>query len=117
MDTSTSTPGSSPQADGANHRWEGHMSNGLGATYGLNPMAFLSADAGQIVLSGSLGTFAIPRASVVKIGRGGLYPWFFAALRLRHNKAGIPEELQFKPVGVSPAEVRARLKSLGYPVS
>jgi hypothetical protein len=91
------------------------MSNGLGATYGLAPMAFLTADADRIVLSGNLGTFEFTRSALRKIGRGGIYPWFFSSIRLHHNTAGFPEELQFKPLGARASDIRARLKALGYP--
>lgn len=92
------------------------MCNGLGATYGLPPMAWLGASSTQLILSGPLGTFNLPVASVVRIGRGRMYPWFFAGIRVHHRDPKCPEELQFKPLGVSTREVVARLRALGYPV-
>ena len=117
MDTAPSASGNSPHEQEPVDRWEGHMSNGLGTTYGLTPMAVLSASPEKLLLVGKLGTFEFPRSSLIKIGRGGFYPWCFSAVRLHHKVAGIPEELQFKPLGVSAGVIRARLKSMGYPVA
>ncbi|HEX2862848.1 MAG TPA: hypothetical protein VHN79_14470 [Lacunisphaera sp.] len=100
-----------------NHRWEGHMSNGVGATYGSTPMAFLSATSSELVLTGPLGAFHLPRASVVKLGRGRMYPWFFAGLRIHHRDPKFPEELQFKPLGVQRREIFAQLRALGFSVA
>jgi hypothetical protein len=46
-----------------------------------------------------------------------MYPWFFCAVRIHHTTPNYPRELQFKPIDARPAEVFARLKALGYPVS
>ena len=117
MNTSPPVPvGSSTSLDGSICRWEGHISNGVGSTTGTD-LAFLSADANELVLSGTIGTFNLPRASVVKIGRGKMYPWLFAGISFRHQDPKCPEELQFKPVGVPAREILARLRTLGYPVA
>ena len=92
------------------------MSNGLGATYGIPPMAWLQASPTQIVLSGPLGTFTLPLTAIVRIGRGRMYPWFFAGIRIHHRDPKCPEELQFKPLGVPTREIIVRLRALGYPV-
>lgn len=97
-------------------RWEGSLSNGIGATTGL-PQAFLSADPNELVLSGTLGTYHLPRASVVKVGRGMMYPWFFAGIRFHHSILKFPNELQFKSSEVSSREILNRLRSMGYPVA
>ena len=97
-------------------RWEGHISNGVGATTGTD-LAFLSADTNGLVLSGTIGTFTLPRATVVKLGRGKMYPWFFAGISFRHRNPQCPEELQFKPEGVPTREILSRLRALGYPVA
>lgn len=93
------------------------MSNGIGATYGITPMASLSASASELVLSGSLGTCLLPRASIIKVGRGKLYPWFFAGIRIHHRESMIPDELQFKPLGVPRREILDQLRVLGFPVA
>jgi hypothetical protein len=92
------------------------MSDGVGSTYGIEPMAFLSADPQHLVLSGNRGNFRVPRAAVRKLGRGGLYPWFFAGIRIHHSMASFPAELVFKPLGVKEREIFSRLRELGYPV-
>jgi hypothetical protein len=93
------------------------MSDGVGSTYGLEPMAFLAAEPDHLLLSGNRGTFRLPRATVVKLGRGGLYPWFFHGIRIRHNVASFPDELVFKPMGAKECDILVRLRMLGYPVS
>lgn len=98
-------------------RWEGQMGNGLGATYGLPPAAFLAANAEALVVSGPLGTFRLPRTAVTKLGRGGMYPWFFGGIRIHHRDPKCPEELQFKPLGAHRRDVLSHLRGLGYPVA
>jgi hypothetical protein len=101
--------------DDAEIRWPGQMADDVGNTYGPEPMATLTANANELVLSGSRGTFRLPRASVAALGRGKMYPWFFSALRIRHTIAGYPSDLQFRPQPGHWRDVLARLKSLGYP--
>jgi hypothetical protein len=101
----------------ATHRWEGHMSNGIGATYGTTPMASLSANSSELMLSSPLGTCRLPRASITKVGRGKLYPWFFAGIRIHHRESKLPDELQFKPLGVTRREILDQLRILGFPVA
>ncbi|MBI5691056.1 MAG: hypothetical protein HZC55_13290 [Verrucomicrobia bacterium] len=91
------------------------MSDGVGSTYGLEPLAFLSADANHLILAGTRGTFHLPRSTVTKLGRGGFYPWFFGGVRIRHSVASFPAELVFKPLGVREREILACLRDLGYP--
>ena len=93
------------------------MSDGVGATYGVNPLAFLSVNSNELLLSGSRGTFRLPRASVLKVGRGGMYPWFFGGIRIRHNLSSYPDELQFQAMSARSREVLDRLRALGYPVA
>lgn len=117
MNTSPpASAGSSTSLDSSICRWEGHLSNGVGSTTGTD-LACLSAEANALVLSGTIGAYTLPRASVVKLGRGKMYPWFFAGISFQHKNPQCPEELQFKPVGVSSREVLARLRALGYPVA
>lgn len=113
------TESSSPTAKSTptNQRWEGHMSDGVGSTYGPAPMAHLAAEAGHLVLSGSRGNFYVPRAAVVRLGRGGFYPWFFGGIRIHHSVAGFPTELVFKPMGIRERDILARLREMGYPVA
>jgi hypothetical protein len=96
-------------------RWEGHMADDVGATYGPEPLAFLSATAEELFLGSSRGQFRLPRASIKKVGRGNMYPWCFCAVRLHHTVDGVPAQLQFKPLGVHWREVLAQLHGLGYP--
>lgn len=100
--------------DSAICRWEGQISNGIGTTNSI-PMASLSADANELVLSGTLGTFRLSRESIVRLGRGRMYPWLFGGIRIHHNSPEQPEELQFKPFAVSSREVLSQLRKLGYP--
>jgi hypothetical protein len=102
----------------ANHdRWEGHTSDGIGAMFGATPMAFLSAEADELVLAGTRGTFRLPRGAVVKVGRGGFYPWCFGGIRIRHTIARYPDELDFKPLGAKESAVLRRLRELGFGLS
>jgi hypothetical protein len=93
------------------------MSDGVGSTFGVEPTAFLSTDSDHLVLSGNRGTFRLPRAAVLKLGRGGFYPWFFGGVRIRHNVASFPEELVFKPIGTRERDILGRLRAMGYPVA
>jgi len=93
------------------------MSDGVGATSGINPCAVLSANADEIWLVGTRGDFRIQRSAVVKIGHGQFYPWFFQGVRIRHRIAGIPPDLQFKPILGRARDILAQLKALGFPTS
>jgi hypothetical protein len=108
-------PASAPEANTC--RWDGHMSDGIGSTYGPAPLAHLSAGPEYLVLTGTRGNFLLPRSVVIKLGKGGLYPWFFRGIRIRHRIASFPEELLFKPMGIRERDILARLRELGYPVS
>jgi hypothetical protein len=96
-------------------RWDGHMCDDVAATFGGEPCAFLSANADEIWLKGNRGDFRIPRRSVTKIGRDGMYPWFFRGVRIRHNVAGFPTNLQFKPMVGGVRDILTQLKTLGFP--
>lgn len=96
-------------------RWPGHMADDVGATYGPEPLASLTATADGLVLHGTRGTFRVPRTAVTKLGRGRMYPWMFKGLRIRHCVAGYPRDLQFQPLDGQWREVLARLRELGYP--
>lgn len=91
------------------------MSDGVGSTFGVEPLAHLTADGEHLVLAGTRGNFRIPRAAVTKLGRGGFYPWFFGGIRIHHNLATLPEELVFKPMGARERDILAHLAGLGYP--
>ncbi len=93
------------------------MADDVASTYGPTPTAFLSATPDALLLSGTRGTFTIPHAAVVKISRGKMYPWLFAAVRIHHRVPNLPRDLQFKPVGIRPRDVLAQLAALGYPTS
>lgn len=105
---------SAPEARGSTDQWEGHMYDGIGATYGPEPMASLGASPQELSLIGSRGTFHLPRASVIKIGRGGFYPWCFGGVRIHHANQAYPKELVFKPLGVKEGVIIHRLRSLGF---
>lgn len=100
----------------AEFRWDGHMSDDVAATYGAVPCAFLQANARELYLCGSRGKFLLPRTAVRRIGKGNLYPWIFAAIRIHHSIPNFPRELQFKPLGTSFRAVIAQLRELGYPM-
>jgi len=110
----SSTPATAPASPAL--QWHGHMADDVGATYGHEPLALLNATATELLLSGNRGTFRLPRSAVVRVSRGGMYPWFFRSVRLHHSLPGISTELQFKPLGATPRAVLDGLKSLGYPV-
>jgi hypothetical protein len=97
-------------------RWDGHMSDGVGATYGPTPLAFLSATPDEILLCGNRGSFRLPRGDIRRISRSGLYPWFFSAVRIHHQLASAPDRLEFKPMGATARDVLTRLQGLGLPV-
>jgi hypothetical protein len=98
-------------------RWAGHMADDVSNTYGPDPLATLSATAGELVLTGSRGTFRVPREAVTALRRGKFYPWFFSALSIKHTVAGYPVSLQFKPQPGHWREVLKQLETLGYPVA
>lgn len=106
----------SPTSLDGETKWLGHMADDVGATYGPEPMATLSATPERLVLSGTRGTFRIPRNAVKKLSRAKMYPWVFSGLRIQHQVPGYPADLQFKPLGCHWREVQAALKTLGYPV-
>lgn len=95
--------------------WKGHMADDVGSTYGPDPLAALTVTPDGLVLIGNRGTFRIPRDRIVRLGRGDFYPWFFGAVRIHHAVPGYPGSLQFKPLGLKPREVLAKLRELGYP--
>ncbi len=91
------------------------MADDGAATFGPDPMASLTATPETLVLAGTRGTFRISRTAVVKLSRGGMYPWFFSGVRIHHNVAGYPRDLQFKPISSKLREVLLQLNGLGYP--
>jgi hypothetical protein len=97
-------------------KWTGHMADDVGATYGPEPLATLSATANGLLLSSTRGTFQVPRTAVAKLGRGNFYPWFFSAIRIHHQVPGYPRSLQFKPLGMKSRDLLTQLRQLGYPV-
>lgn len=97
--------------------WPGHMADDVAATYGTDPLANLTAIPEFLSLTSARGDFRVPRAAVTKLGRGNFYPWFFSAVRIHHTVVGLPHSLQFKPLGLKPRDVMAKLRELGYPVS
>lgn len=120
MDPNSPSPAIQPAPTAATPdrlSWPGHMADDGGSTFGMEPCATLTATPDLVEISGTRGHYRIPRAHVTKIGRGRLYPWFFGAVRIYHSLPGISRELQFKPLGGSPADVRLKLKSLGFPVA
>jgi hypothetical protein len=91
------------------------MSDDVGATFGPEPMAFLSVTTDEIVVSGNRGTYQIPRTSVTTISRGNMYPWFFGGVRIHHTIKRYPKDLQFKPLAVDRRDVLRCLREHGYP--
>lgn len=98
-------------------KWPGQMADDGTSTFGPEPLASLTATPSELVLSGTRGTFRIPRSAVKRLGRGGMYPWFFSGLRIHHSVEGFPANLQFKPQPGRWRDVLTRLKALGYPGS
>jgi hypothetical protein len=118
MSISQQEPGGLPhEPNPADDRWEGHMCDGVGSTYGPKPTAFLYANSDEILLTGSRGAFRLLRSSISKIGRGKLYPWMFGGITIRHNVASFPKELQFQAMGVRSREILNRLRELGFPMA
>ncbi|MBL9204590.1 MAG: hypothetical protein JNN01_05870 [Opitutaceae bacterium] len=97
--------------------WSGHVADDVAATFGPEPKAHLTATGDGLRISSTRGEFQLPRASVMKVGRGNFYPWFFSSIRVHHRVAGVPVSLQFKALGHKSSEVLARLRELGYPVA
>ncbi len=96
-------------------RWEGAMNDGNGTSGSQGAAAVLCANADEIWLSGRRGDFHLPRAAVVRVGRAGMYPWFFRGIRIRHTVAGYPPILQFGAWTVPSRQVISQLRSLGFP--
>ena len=108
---------STGQPDTASRRWEGHMADDVAATYRAEPCAVLTATPDELWLKGNRGDFRLPRSAVVRIGRGGLYPWFFKGIRIRHQNARFPSNTQFKELRGRTDDLIAQLKVLGYPTT
>ena len=113
----TQVPAPTASESVSEFKWHGHMADDVGATYGPEPLASLTATTDALVLTGTRGTFRIPRADVRKLGRGKMYPWLFSAIRIHHAVRAIPAELQFKPLGMRPRDVLTQLRQLGYPAA
>ena len=111
------SPVDSRSLESSAQRWEGHMSDDIAATYGPEPLAFLRATPDEIVISGTRGTYSLPRTSVTKIGRGKMYPWFFTGVRIVHSVGSYPKNLQFKPLGGPWQEILQALRQQGYPTA
>jgi hypothetical protein len=91
------------------------MADDVAATYGPDPLALLIATEQRLYLSSSRGNYSFPRESVLRVGRGKFYPWFFSAVRIHHRIPGFPGSVQFKPLRVPVADVLAQLHQMGYP--
>ena len=105
------------QPDANSLRWEGHMADDVASTYGSEPCAVLTATPDELWLKGNRGDFRLPRSAVTRIGRGGLYPWLFKGIRIRHQNAKFPSNLQFKELNGKANDLIAQLKALGYPTA
>lgn len=93
------------------------MADDVAATTGAEAGAVLQATADELWLKGKRGDFRIPRAAVLKVGRGGFYPWFFKGIRIRHSLPKLPANLQFTAISVKTAGLIAELGALGYPTN
>jgi len=93
------------------------MADDIASTAGNEPGAVLIATSNELWLKGKRGSFRIPRLSVVKVCRGGLYPWFFKGIRIRHQLSALPSNIQFASFHVKTGELIAKLHSLGYPTA
>ncbi len=97
-------------------RWDGHMSDGVAATSGFTPGAELCANAEALWLKGARGDFFFHREGMMRIRRGGMYPWFFTGVRLQHRVGTYPEDIGFKPLAGNTRALLAQLQALGWPV-
>src|SRR5687767_825681 len=114
----THSSGTSPSSTTSEEiRWEGHIADDVAATYGPEPLAMLTVMADGLNLTSTRGNYRLPKAAVTKLGRGTFYPWLFSAVRIHHNIAGYPKNLQFKPHRLKPRELLEQLRTLGYPVA
>lgn len=111
----TDAPAQSATTTTPTVRWDGHMCDDVGATYGHAPLAFMSASKDELWLCGNRGNYRFPRATIRKLGRGRLYPWLFGAVSIHHDVQGYPAELQFKSLDTPAKEILRQLESLGYP--
>ncbi len=93
------------------------MADDVASTSGPSPGAVLQATADELWLKGNRGDFRVPRHAVTRISRGGLYPWLFKGIRIRHSLPQLPGNIQFLDTEGSTAGLLARLKILGYPVA
>ncbi|MBK8478844.1 MAG: hypothetical protein IPL39_21930 [Opitutaceae bacterium] len=98
-------------------RWEGHMADDVASTYGSEPCAALTATPDELRLKGNRGDFRLPRSAITRISRGGLYPWFFKGIRIRHLNTKISSNLQFRTLTGKTNHLLAQLKTLGYPTA
>ncbi len=96
-------------------RLEGHMADDVAATSGPKPGAVLQATADELWIKGHRGDLRLPRQSIARIDRGGLYPWFFKGIRVRHSLPGAPAKVQFLPFECDTGVLLRRLHALGYP--
>jgi hypothetical protein len=94
--------------------WRGHMADQVGATFGPDAVAQLSASSDELQLTGALGSFTLPKSTVKRISGGRMYPWFFRAVRIRATWKGTELDIQFKPMDASHRAVIQRLHQLGY---
>lgn len=111
---SENRPAPAPGIANGELKWAGHMADDVGATFGPEPMATLTATANELVLAGARGHFRLPRTQISRVGRARMYPWMFSGIRIRHSLSNLPADLQFKPIQTHWRDVIARLKLLGY---
>lgn len=114
---SPDTDSSAGQPDTQALRWEGHMADDVASTYGSEPCAALTATPDELRLKGNRGDFRLPRSAITRISRGGLYPWFFKGIRIRHLNTKISSNLQFRTLTGKTNHLLAQLKTLGYPAA
>ncbi len=112
----TSSVLTTPEAANGSIQWRGQMSNDVGTTAGAKAYAILTASPEALELTGTLGTYRVPRSAVVRFYRGQLYPWFFRGFRIDHRAPDLPKNLQFCPTEARTRELLSKLKALGYPV-
>ena len=96
-------------------RLEGHMADDVAATFGPKPGAVLQATTDELWIQGNRGDFRIPRTAITAINRGGLYPWFFKGIRVRHSIDGLPRRILFLPFEGDTAALLNQLQALGFP--
>ncbi len=113
-ETQQLAPSSAAVAETRADSWHGHMADQVGATFGPDAVAQLTASPEDVQVTGALGSFTLEKSAIKSISGGRMYPWFFRAVRIRATWKGADLDIQFKPLDASHRSVIQRLHQLGY---